>query len=111
MKKQIIVGIAVVACDAMCAAVWPRSAEVGDLPAEPVKTAVNAETEARPEKIQEILLSGDNPAPEVEVIAESEPPKTEITAEEKTESARQQNRHLALYQNQHQPPTNPSRGQ
>jgi len=87
MKKQIIAGIAVIACVAMCAAVWPRSAEVGDLLAEPIKTAVNAETDARPEKIPEILLSGDNPAPEVEVIAESEPLKTEIPVEEKTESA------------------------
>ena len=85
--KKITTGIAVIACVALCAAVWPRSAEVGDLPTEPVNTAVTAEIEARPEKILEILLSGDSPAPEVEVIAESEPPKTEITAEEKTESA------------------------
>lgn len=87
MKKQIIAGIAVIACVAMCAAVWPRSAEVGYLPAEPVNTAVIAETEARSEEMSQILLSGDNPAPEVEVVAENEPPKTEITAEEKTESA------------------------
>lgn len=87
MKKQIIAGIAVIACVALCAAVWLRSAGDGDLPALCVKTAVNAETETRPVKIPEILLSGDNPAPEVEVIAESEPPKTEITVEEKTESA------------------------
>lgn len=79
--------IAFIACVALCAAVWPRSARDGDLPAVPVKTAVNAETETHPEKIPELLLSGDNPAHEVEVIAESEPPKTEITAEEKTESA------------------------
>ncbi|OPY56599.1 MAG: hypothetical protein A4E55_02010 [Pelotomaculum sp. PtaU1.Bin035] len=32
MKKQMITGIAVIACVALCAAVWPRSAEVGDLP-------------------------------------------------------------------------------
>lgn len=87
MKKLITVGIGIIACVAMYAAVWPLSAEIGDLLAEPSKTAVNAESEARPEKIPEILLSDDNPAPEVEVIAESELPKTEITVEEKTESA------------------------
>ena len=43
MKKKFIVGIAILACVALCAAVWPRSVEVGDLPAEPDKTAVNAE--------------------------------------------------------------------
>lgn len=84
MKKQII---AVVACAAMCATVWLRSAEVRELSAEPIKTAANAETEARLEKIPEILLSGDSLAPEVEIVAESELPKIEITAEEKTESA------------------------
>jgi hypothetical protein len=30
MKKQIPAGIAVIACIALCAAVLPRSAEVGD---------------------------------------------------------------------------------
>lgn len=87
MKNKIITGIAVIAFVAMCAAVWTRSAEVGDLPAELVNTAVIAETEARSEEMSQILLSGDSPAPEVEIVAESEPPKTEITAEEKTELA------------------------
>lgn len=41
MKKQITAGIALVASSALCAAVWPRSAEVESLPAEPVKTAVS----------------------------------------------------------------------
>ncbi|MCM1566371.1 MAG: hypothetical protein NC238_10560 [Dehalobacter sp.] len=63
------------------------SAEVEDLPAEPIKTAVTAEIEARPEKIPKFLLSTDNPYPEVEAVAENEPPKTEITSEEKTEPA------------------------
>ncbi len=36
MKKHII-GIGITACVALCANLWPRSAEVGDLPAEPVK--------------------------------------------------------------------------
>lgn len=65
MKKRIIVEITAIACVALCAAVWPRSAEVEDLPAEQVKAAITAEIEARSE----------------------EPPKTEITAEEKTETA------------------------
>lgn len=85
MKKQIIAGIAVIACVALCAAVWPRSAEVENLPAEPVKTAVNAEIEARSEKTPDIFISKVTPAPEVESIAESEPLKTEITTEEETE--------------------------
>jgi len=46
MKKQIIIGIGIIACVALCAAVWPRSAEVGDLPAEPLKNAAPAEIEA-----------------------------------------------------------------
>ncbi|MCG9967077.1 hypothetical protein L9W92_03280 [Pelotomaculum terephthalicicum JT] len=32
MKKQIITGIAVIACVALCAAVWPQSAAVGKFP-------------------------------------------------------------------------------
>lgn len=83
MKKQITAGISVIACAAMCAAVWPRRAEVGDFPAEPVKTAVTAEIEARAEKIPLITLSADAPAPEVGVVAENEPPNTDLTAEEK----------------------------
>ena len=43
MKKQIITGIAFIACVALCTAGWPRRAEVGDLPAEPIKPAVTAE--------------------------------------------------------------------
>jgi len=74
MKKQIIIGIGIT----VCAAVWPRSAEVGDLPAEPIKTAATAEIEARSEEMHEILLSADIPAPEAEVVAKSEPAKTEI---------------------------------
>lgn len=87
MKKHIIAGIAIIACVALCAAVWPRSAEVGDLPVEQVKTAITAEIEARPGEMPEIFLSGDSSAPEVEVAPESEPPRTKITAEEKTEQA------------------------
>lgn len=84
--NKIIAGITITACVALCAAVWPRSAEVGDLPAEPVKNAVNAEFEARSEEMPQILISADMSIPVVEVVADSEPPKTEITAEEKTET-------------------------
>ncbi|MDA8229363.1 MAG: hypothetical protein M0T74_16990 [Desulfitobacterium hafniense] len=87
MKKQIIAGIGITACVALCAAVWPRSTEVEYLPAEPVKAAVSDEIEARSEKMPQILLSADTPAPEAKAVAESEPPKTVVTAEEKTESA------------------------
>lgn len=85
MKKQIIAGVTVTACVALCAAVWPRSAEVEGLPAEPAKAAVTAEIEARSAEIPQILLYADTPAPEAEAVAESEPPKTEITAEKETE--------------------------
>lgn len=87
MKKQIIVGIAVIACVALCAAVWPRSAEVKDLPAKPVKTAVTAEIEARSEEISHIFISADMPTPVAEAVTESESPKIELTTEEKTEPA------------------------
>lgn len=87
MKKQIMAGIAIIACVALCAAVWPRSAEVGDLPAEPVKTAVTAEIESRSEEMPRILISADMPTPAPEAVTESEPPITEITAGEKTELA------------------------
>lgn len=63
MKKQIIAGIVIIACVALCAAVWPRSAEVGDLPAEPVKPAVSAEIEARSEKTPHIFISADMHTP------------------------------------------------
>ncbi len=43
MKKQIITGTGIISCVALCAAVWPRNAEVENLPAEPEKTTVNTE--------------------------------------------------------------------
>lgn len=85
MKKQIIAGITAIACVALCAAVWPRSVEVEELPAQKAKPAVNAEIEARPTETPGFLLSANTLAPEVEVVAESEPEKIEITTEEKTE--------------------------
>ncbi|NLI92793.1 MAG: hypothetical protein GX434_11495 [Peptococcaceae bacterium] len=86
MKKYIITGIIITACVALCAAVWPRSVEGGKVPAEPVKPAVIAEIEAKPEETPPITLSADNSVPEPETVAESEPVETEeTTVEEKTE--------------------------
>ncbi|MFZ5944441.1 MAG: DUF6550 family protein [Bacillota bacterium] len=80
-------GIAVIACVALCATVWPRSAEVGDLPTEPVKTAVTTEIEARSEGIPQILFSTESPAPNTEGAVESEQENLVVTSEEKTETA------------------------
>lgn len=97
MKKQITAGIGIIACVALCAAVWQVSVEMEELPAEPIQNAVSAEIEARSEETPHIFISEDVPEPETEVIAENEPevtaeivlesePKvTEVTAEEKTE--------------------------
>lgn len=87
MKKQMIAGISIIACVALCASVWPRSVEVGDLPTEPAKTAVTAEIEARSEEMPQIIIPVVASAPEPEPTAETESVKTEITAEEKTEQA------------------------
>lgn len=87
MKKQIVSGIAVTACVALCAAVWPRSTKVENLPVEPLKTIVNAEIEARSEEMQIFLISANTTALETEAVTDSEPLDTEITAEEKTEQA------------------------
>ncbi len=84
MKKQIIAGIGIIACVVLCAAVWPRSAEVGDLPAEPIKAAVSAEIEAWSEEMSHIFISADMPTPLAEVLAESEPQTNEVTAEKET---------------------------
>ncbi|MDF1494988.1 DUF6550 family protein [Caproiciproducens sp. CPB-2] len=81
MKKKIILVVAIITCVALCTAVWPWSFEVGDLPIEPIKPAVIAEIEARAEETPQIFLSADIPAPEQEAVAESEPQKTDITAE------------------------------
>lgn len=80
-------GIAVITCVALCAAVWPRSAEVDDLPTEPVKTAVTAEIEARSEGISKILFSAESPASDTEAAAESEQENLAVISEEKTETA------------------------
>lgn len=85
MKKLLVASIAVAACAALCAAVWPRSIEVVDLPAEPIKPAVTAEIEARSVEKPQILLSADIPVPELEPVAVNELKMIEITAEEKTD--------------------------
>lgn len=85
MKKQIIAGITVIAYVGLCAAVWPQSAEVRDLPAERVKVAVTAEIEPRSDETSLIFLSAGSPAPEAEAVAVSEPPSTEITTEKETQ--------------------------
>jgi len=85
MKKQINVGIAVIACVTLYAAVWPWSIKVEDLPAEPEETAVPAEIEARPTETSPFFISADIPATVAEVVAESESNETEITAEKETE--------------------------
>lgn len=85
MKKSIIAVITVIACAALCAAVWPRSAEVGSLPTEPVISAVSAEIEARSEETPDIFATEAMPAPKVESVTENNTPKTEITAEKEVE--------------------------
>lgn len=86
MKKQIIVGISIITCVALCAAVWPCSTEVEDLPANPVKTAVPANIEARSEETLDIFISEVTPVPELKLVVESEPQITKVTTEEKTET-------------------------
>lgn len=54
-------------CRAVCRCVATKR-RGGELLAEPVKTAVNAEIEARSEKTPNIFISEVTPAPEVESI-------------------------------------------
>lgn len=85
MKRQVVAGITVIACAALCANLWTRSAEVEDLPAEPIKAATNAEIEPRLEETPRIILSADSPVFEAEPVTESEPEETDITSEKETE--------------------------
>jgi hypothetical protein len=84
IKKKTIAGVAFAACVVLCAAVWPWSAEVEDLSAEPVKTAVSAEIEARSEEISQILFSADASALETKAISKNEPQIIEVTTEKET---------------------------
>lgn len=104
MKKHIITGITLAARVALCTAVWPRSAEVENLPAKPMKTTVTAEIGARSEEASEILLSADVSAPKAEVVAESEPKETEITAKKKQNQCYQQRQHQKYCQHHQQLP-------
>lgn len=61
MKKQTT---AVIACVALCAAVWPQNTEVGDLPTEPVKTAVTASVATAHEEPLHIIFFADTKPPE-----------------------------------------------
>lgn len=83
MKKLIFTGIAIIACAALCSAVWPWNAGVEDLPAELNKNAVIGEIEARLEERPPILLSADTRTPELDAVTESKPIEIDITAEEK----------------------------
>jgi hypothetical protein len=85
MKKQMLTGLIVIACAAFCAAVLPRSAEVGSLPAAPVKTSVSAEIEARSEEVSPIFISVGVSAPEAELVSKSEPEVAMVTAEKEIE--------------------------
>lgn len=73
MKKQVIAGIGVIACVALCAAVWPRNAEVGDLPSEAIITVVTAEIETKKEETPPLVISVENNSSEPEPVAEVEP--------------------------------------
>ncbi len=88
IKKQIIVGVGVIACVALHVAVWPWSTEVGVLPSEPAKAAVVSEIEAQSEKRSHIFVSADALAPETEAVSEGKLEVTTITAEKETETMR-----------------------
>lgn len=64
MKKQIAIEIGIIACAALYAAVWPRSAKDGKVPAEPLKPAVNAEVEPVKPKPRIIAVPESTPEPE-----------------------------------------------
>lgn len=83
MKKQIITGMAVIACIALCAAVWPRNAEVEDLPIKPIKNAVIGEIGPRSEETPSNFLSVNTFVPEPLAVADNEPNEPDITPEEK----------------------------
>lgn len=73
--RKIITSIILTACVALCAAVWPRSAEVGDLPTEPLKPAVNAGIVTKAEEVPPLIISAENNASEPEPVAETAPIK------------------------------------
>lgn len=70
--RKTITSIILTACVALCAAVWPRSTEVGTLPAEPIKAVVTAEIETGTEEYPPLIISAENDALEQEPIKEIE---------------------------------------
>ncbi|WP_206811296.1 hypothetical protein [Paradesulfitobacterium ferrireducens] len=75
MNKVISADIAITACVILCAAVWPRSYESRDVPAETVKTGVNTKIAAKPGEVPQLIISVENNAPEPEPAVEIEPIK------------------------------------
>lgn len=103
MKKLFFTLIIFTACVALCTAVWPQSSEDGKVPIDPVKPAVSAEIEAKPEETPSIILSADNIVHEPEADAESEAQKTNIA----TIKEKQSRTHLlSLNHSQHLHPHN-----
>lgn len=82
MKKQITAGITITACVALCAAVWPQSADDDDkvIPVTPGKPTVSANVAATQEEPLQIIFSADTQSPGP---AETE----ESTAEKKQASS------------------------
>lgn len=78
MKKIIITGIAIIACVALCAAVWPRIA--GDMvTVTPEKPAMSADVAATQEEPMHIIFSADTQSPE--------PAETEESTAEKEQAS------------------------
>jgi len=78
LKKQITAGITITACVALCAAVWPQSADDDDkvIPVTSGKPTVSANVAATQEEPLQIIFSADTQSPEpaetVESTAEKE---------------------------------------
>lgn len=73
--KKIITSITLTTCVALCAAVWPCSSVVVDLPAKPVKSTISAEIEAKLEENPALIISAENNIPEMEPVTETNPIK------------------------------------
>lgn len=92
MKKQIITGIAIIACVAMYAVVWPRSAEDKVIPVTQEKSAISADVAATQEESMHIIFSADTQSPKpaeteestVEKEQTSSPPNEAILEPEAT---------------------------
>jgi hypothetical protein len=86
LKKQITAAITITACVALCAAVWPQSADDKVIPVTPEKLAMSADVAATQKEPMQIIFSADmqshGPAETVESTAEkkqaSSPPDEAI---------------------------------